>query len=147
MLLLGRRLQLSWASGIPLPASLPLVAQSGSHNLLGSTPSNVQRRCGCWWTHLTISRFLLRNTGSHQTDPCSCKWHTCSGLPSGTPSPMVSTTEDRMVDSAFKLRPTGRGRDGAVLEQMTLPRQHGGLGLRHNSPLQGHASFAPAQTE
>jgi hypothetical protein len=55
----------------------------------------------------------------------------------------VLATEDHMVDSAC----TPMGRDpwnGAVLEQITLPRRHGGLGLRRTCPLEGQAAFVPA---
>jgi hypothetical protein len=60
----------------------------------------------------------------------------------------VAGSQSRMVDSAFKL--LGRARwDGAVLEQMTLPQRHRGLGLRRTSPLEGRAAFVStaAQTE
>jgi hypothetical protein len=70
------------------------------------------------------------------------------GVRQYTGSIEVSATEDRIVDSAFTLMGRAR-REGAVLEQMTLPRRHGGLGLRRISPLEGQAAFVSgaAQTE
>jgi hypothetical protein len=117
---------------MPLPAPFPLGAWSGSRNSLGSTPNNVQRRRGHWWTHWKARASCSGTLAPLVWIPAEASGTPAPGCQVGLHRQLVSATKDCVVDSDFKLIGLAR-RDRAVLEQMPLPWQTGGLGLSHPS--------------